>query len=319
MAQRAGRSRRQAGTQPALPRFAKNASVGGTSLRGVGFRGGAYTDLPGIVPLSGAVATEVNTPHVGFGQQTFYPAVIATPNYFDAFGGGQTRLLVTPAQHRSEGPTVNTTTLRKFHNVDVTLFYSSNVTAAALTSAPSIVDVTAVDNGADLILFDAHVSADPTAGIQGVWVTYTGFDSQCPASPAPKCWLPLDLEQDLSDPGHWTGSLEIPSGSSASDIRFMIQAVSGVGLVGRDDNRSAFFSIDQPASTPTPAATTDDPRRRGGVGRIRQPAHGWRDAVGRDAGGQPADPVLHRRPLSDGADGHRRARRDNNRHHRDPG
>jgi hypothetical protein len=241
--------------QPALPRFAENASVTGTSLRGVGFRGGAYTDIPGIVPLSGAVATEVNTPHVGFGSQTFYPAVIATPNYFDAFGGGQTRLLVTPAQHRSEGPTVNTTTLRKFRTVDVQLFYSNNLTAAALTSAPSIIDVTAVDGGGQ-IQFDARVSADPTAGIQGVWITYTGFDSQCPASPAPKCWLSLDLEEDASDPGHWTGSLAIPSGSSASDIRFMIQAVSGVGLVGRDDNRSAFFSIDQPASTATPATTT---------------------------------------------------------------
>ncbi len=234
--------------QPALPLFSDNASVSGASLRGVGFRGGAYTDIPGIIPLSGAVATEVNTPHPGFSSQTFFPAVIATPNYFESFGGGQTRLLVTPAQHRAEGPLNNTATLRKFSSVDVRLFYSGNTSAKALTSPPSIVDVTAVPNGTgNQILFDAHVSGDPAVGLQGVWITYTGF------APA---WSPLDLEQDPSNSGHWTGSLAIPSGKLASDIRFMIQAVNGVGLVGRDDNRAAYYSIEQQASIPTPATTT---------------------------------------------------------------
>ena len=46
--------------EPALPLVIKNVTVPNKVLRGVGFRGGTYTDTPGIVPLTGAATTEVH-------------------------------------------------------------------------------------------------------------------------------------------------------------------------------------------------------------------------------------------------------------------
>ena len=238
--------------EPALPviskevRVSTGTSVPGEVLRGVGFRGGEYTDFPGIVPLSGAPATELRTSHSAFGSPTFYPVQVATPNYFDAFHtGGATRLLVTPVQHRSEGLDVDTSTLRLYDNVDVSLFYSAERGAVAGTSSPSILDVTAsIGNSVD---FDVHVVGDPAAGIKGVWVTYTGFDN---------LWRSVDLALDPADATHWTGEVEVPSGHDPSEIQYVVQAVNGVGMVTLDSNDGALYQIASTPTTPPTNATT---------------------------------------------------------------
>ena len=112
---------------------------------------------------------------------------------------GDTRLLVTPAQHRSNGPGQNASTLRLFSQLDLQLFYSNNTQSAevsgetvqpALAAAPAIVDVSATESAPGTVDFDAHVVGDPAAGIQGVWITYTGFANT---------WQSIDLDQDPLD------------------------------------------------------------------------------------------------------------------------
>lgn len=82
--------------------------------------------------------------------------------------------------------------------------------------------------------FRVHVVGDPAAGIEGAWITYTGLD--------PTHWASLDLTQDTSDTTLWTGSLPL-NGGDPSALRFIAQAVNGVGLVTLDDNHGAYYSL----------------------------------------------------------------------------
>ena len=59
---------------PALPLEINDVSVAGQVLRGVGFRGGSFTDTTGVTPLTGAPATELNSPHSPFVSAAFFPA-----------------------------------------------------------------------------------------------------------------------------------------------------------------------------------------------------------------------------------------------------
>ena len=85
--------------------------------------------------------------------------------------------------------------------------------------------------------FSARVVGDPSAGIQTVFVTYTG-ESGSPFHPE---WESVDLAQVAGDSTLWTGSLTLPAGQQASAVRYLVQAVNGVGLVGIDDNQGSYF------------------------------------------------------------------------------
>ncbi len=237
--------------QPVLPLIVNNVTVSGQTLRGVGFMGGSYGDTGGVKPLVSVPATEQKGTQPGFSSPTFYPAGIASVSYFDALGNGATRLLVTPVQHKADSAT--TATRRVFSGLQLQLFYSSftgtkvvegQTFRPSLAAAPSIVDVTATESGQ--ITFDAHVSGDPSAGIQKVWVTYTGFDNT---------WTSLDLNVDPLDETHFTRTLPVPSGHTGSQLLFMIQAVSGTGLVSADTNDGAFYAI-SPTIPPVQGTTT---------------------------------------------------------------
>ncbi len=229
--------------EPALPLIVKNVNVPGMTLRGVGFVGGSYLDDPNIVPLSGSPTTELKSIHTPFASPVFYPSRLASPNYFDSLGGSATRLMVKPAQHRSNGIGEISSTLRRYSSVSFKLFYSSNIESRvvggqtltpALAAAPSIFDVSANESPAGTVRIDAFVVGDPSAGIQEVWTTYTGFDSE---------WHSVNLTRDPLDSTHWSGTVGVPGGHTASELRFMVQAVNGVGLVGLDDNLGAYHSV----------------------------------------------------------------------------
>jgi hypothetical protein len=51
------------------------------------------------------------------------------------------------------------------------------------------------------------------------------------------------LAQDPADSTHWTGTITVPGGHSASEARLMVQAVNGVGLVALDDNFGAYHKV----------------------------------------------------------------------------
>ena len=74
-------------------------------VRGVGFRGGQYTDTALQTPLDGAPGTELRGVHVPFSSDVFFPPRTGLVNYFGAYdGSGATdeQLKVTPAQYRSK-------------------------------------------------------------------------------------------------------------------------------------------------------------------------------------------------------------------------
>ncbi len=54
----------------------------------------------------------------------------------------------------------------------------------------------------------------------------------------------------------WTGTFVLPSGQAASDVRYIVQAVNGVGLVGLDNNLGDGYTPGVPVGASTPPATT---------------------------------------------------------------
>ena len=226
--------------EPAVPLESRNVSVAGKVLRGVGFRGGSYTDET-VIPLTGAPADpdkQIRGIHRGFGSPVFFPMRLSTLNYFDALSGGTTNLLVTPAQHRTTGAADGSAILRKYANLDLRFFYSAYTGNSAASGAPTITGVNAVVAGSNVTI-SAHAFGDPQAGIQQVWVTYTGHDAPGP-DPA---WTSVDLIQDTSDSTLWSKTLALPTALPGRSIDFLIQAVNGVGLVSLDDNAGRTYSI----------------------------------------------------------------------------
>ncbi|MGA8257925.1 MAG: hypothetical protein WB767_15255 [Nocardioides sp.] len=241
--------------QPALPLQSIDVSSAGFALRGVGFRGGTYADLPQVVPLTGAPATETHEVHTAFSSPVFFPRRLAFANTFGAIAGdGGTRLLVTPAQHRSDGPL--TSTLRRYSATDFQLFYSDNTQSygdnrPALAAPPEISNVRSTIDGSS-VQVSLNVVGDPSAGIQQVWLTRTAE-----AGPWYGGWTSLDLTQDTSDSTRWTGTLALPSGQNASDVRFIVQAVNGVGALTLDDNQGReYVPGTAPGLEPLPAGAT---------------------------------------------------------------
>ena len=232
--------------EPALPLAVQNVTPTDANivLRGVGFRGGTFTDST-VVPLTGAPTTELRGVHAPFVSPVFFPMRLATVNYFGALGGsGGTKLLVTPAQHRIADAALGTSTLRRYTSLDMRLFYSGNLTGAALSDAPSIVGVVAeaVPGGLD---FTAEVVGDPKAAIHTVWVTHTTGNGT---------WSSLDLVQQ-SDSRFWKAHL--PGG--AANVEFVIQAANGLGLVSLDDNRGAYYRLGGAQQAPTTLTLASPP------------------------------------------------------------
>ena len=112
--------------EPAIPLVSRDVSVPGQSLRGVGFRGGVWSEQP-VVPLTGAPTTELRGVHTPFVSTVNFPMRLATVNYLGAIGGGGgTVLNVTPAQHRVATVGDIQATLRSFDRLDYRLYYSND-------------------------------------------------------------------------------------------------------------------------------------------------------------------------------------------------
>ncbi len=288
--------------QPLLPLAVYNVSapggLAGGVLRGVGLRGASYADQSPIFPLTGAPATEVAGVRSVFRSMSFYPSKPWTVNYFanlaDAVGG-VTRLMLTPAQFKSSSPASLTGVLRTFASLDFRLYYSRDLSQAALAAPPSLAQVAAENVGGGNIQFRVHAT-DPLADVQAVWVTYTGI-----TGPLAGLWRSLDLQQDSREPALWTGRLPVGT-IPIGDLRYMVQAVNGVGLVTLATNNGEYFTpgVDpgNPATQPTPepddahaagAAQHQCVRLHGhGQGRVAAPSHGQgRVAEPRDAAARP--------------------------------
>ena len=222
--------------EPAIPLETRDVTVAGEVLRGVGFLGGSYADET-VIPLTGAPAdpqNQIRGIHRGFASPVFYPMRLSAPNYFGALvPGGTTNLLATPAQHRATGLNDGSAILRTYSNLNLRLFYSHYTGPSAASGPPTITGVNTVVASGN-VTFTAHVVGDPSAGIQQVWVTYTGHAN---------AWESVDLIQDPIDSTLWSKTMALPTALTGRSIEFMVQAVNGVGLVSLDDNVGRDYAV----------------------------------------------------------------------------
>jgi hypothetical protein len=242
--------------QPILPLVSANVTSpsAGYLLRGAGLRGGTYTETSGVTPLTAAPATELRGIHAPFFTDVLFPVEPWSVNSFDAIGGaGVTRLQVTPVQHVSDANPL-TSTRRQFSDMDFRLFYSNDLSAAALAAPPTITGVdSSLDAGTSVLTFKARAIGDPTAGIQAVWATWT----IPPEIGQQGTWQSVDLAQDAVDPSLWTGTAQLPAGADPGSVAFMMQAANGDGRVTLDANVGAYY---HPGSIPgAPTGTTTTP------------------------------------------------------------
>ncbi len=242
--------------EPILPLATYNVSVPDTVLRGVGFLGGTYADLANVIPHTGAPATEIRGVHAPFLSDVFFPVRIWNVNYLDALceGSGATRLLLMPSQFVSEAPGASAGVIRTFSDVNFRLFYSANAevygagtageNVPAFAGAPTIVQVSDEIVG-DQVNITVQVLGDPSAGMQDVWITYTVAGSGT--------WQSVFLTQNATDSSFWEGVLPL-NGSAPGDVRYLVQAVNGTGLVTMDANLGEFFIPGETFLAPDPDA-----------------------------------------------------------------
>ena len=246
--------------EPVLPLELRNVSVPNMVLRGIGFQGGSYADYS-VAPLTGAPTTEVRGVHPSFSTDVFFPIRMWNANYFDVLANpdtGITRLALTPGQFLSDGQDSYDGTLRVFDDMNFRLYYSANTEAyngniPSLASPPTISKVLATENSqTGNVDFQVYVVGDLAAGVQEVWVTYSGVES----SPFYGEWQSLVLSQNADDSRVWEGSLGL-NGASAGDVRYIVQAANGVGLVALNTNLGSYFTPDvDPADLPVSGAPT---------------------------------------------------------------
>ena len=144
-------------------------------------------------------------------------------------------------QYRAANVADGTSTQRKHSGMNLRLFYSGNVSQAALSDAPSIVAVDAQPDASG-VTFAVQVVGDPAAAIHQVWVTYTGDGTNA--------WTSLDLSQCVAPLPVVCGAKrrfarcgKVAFPTPPANIKYFVQAVNGVGLVARNDNFGAYLGI----------------------------------------------------------------------------
>lgn len=183
--------------------------------------------------------------HGTFATEVFFPARPWNLNQIGTLAalGGNTELHVFPAQFVSAAPGAATGTLRRFSQMRFTVFYSGQMSLAALANPPAV-NVVASTVAAGAITFAIDAAAAAEAGVQEVWVTYTGL----PGSPLYGSWQSLVLNPPAAATGigTWTGTLPLPAGADPGLVRFMVQAANGFGSVALNTNFGRYF---QPATS----------------------------------------------------------------------
>ena len=234
--------------EPVLPLQTEDVSVTGNTLRGVGWRGGLYTDQSGLTPLTGAPVTELSAPHPNFSTRTFFPSQPFTTNYFEALYGEDTFLNLIPAQYKSDSLGSVTGTFRKYGQMRFRLYYSNSTSEAAKSPPPAVKTVQTVYSS-PTVTFTVQVAGQASAGIEDVWVVYTAL-----RGPYHGEWKALDLSQVIAPPKRaatrdattlqtWQAALTLPQTQPAGDILFAVVAANGVGLVTLDTNAGAYYTV----------------------------------------------------------------------------
>jgi len=225
-------------------------------VRGIGFRGGFYEDDTGFIPFTGAPATETRGVHGIFSTPVFYPALPWSLNQIGLLCGtnGGSELNVFPTQFLSDGPLAPTGTLRRYSEMQFSTFYSPVKTSVALANPPAInvvASTVASTVVGSVIEFSIDAAATESVGVQEVWVTYTlqnytgapDRNTGSPGSPYYGAWQSLTLTKPTADSGigRWQGTLQLAPGVVATQVRFIVQAVNGIGSVTHSTNFGRYF------------------------------------------------------------------------------
>jgi hypothetical protein len=239
--------------EPLLPLLQDDITVAGRSAQGVVFLGGSYTDLLNRTPLVAAPATELHRPAPLFNSAGYFPAQFWLLNSYDTLydpAGGRTRLTTLPAQYRSNGPASEQGTLRRYDSLSFRLYYSGHGAGfygnGRVLAGPPVIARVASSVDGDTLSFEVQAVGDPAAGVQELFVTWTDGGGS---------WQSLPLTQSAVDTLRWSGSLSL-SGVDRAGFGYLVQAVSGVGLVAVDDNGGSYYGLTtDTAAQPTPLET----------------------------------------------------------------
>ncbi len=277
-------------SEPLFPLEVRNVTVLGSVLRGVGFRSATYEDESDLLPLVSSPATELSGPHTQFLSDILFPIRFWNVNYFDALCAASgspseaTRLFVMPSQFISRDTEDPFGTFRKFTGLTFRLFYNENSTTyqvtggqsqasitPALSAPPAILNVSDEVIDSDRVRIRVKVAGNPFAGIQEVWFTYTGVRGT-PGFHGR--WESLNLTQPdpQGDSTLWEGLLPL-NGALPGNLRYLVQAANGVGLVTLDTKLGAYYIPGGTSTLPARASTlTIEPPVSGSAVYSRQVA-----------------------------------------------
>ena len=157
-------------------------------LRGVGFRSGNYHDTNGLLPLTARRRWRARRPTPPSTPRRSSRSGWPRANYFGALGGERTHVAdphsgAVPQLPRGIDPTTGlspTTPSAPTSHLGFRLFYSgarartSTGTAGSRRSPDASPTSGAPSTPTAVIVFGVRATGDPSAGVQQVWVTWTG-------------------------------------------------------------------------------------------------------------------------------------------------
>ena len=274
---------------PILPRLTVNVeavAAAATTARGAAFVAADYTDESGFRPFIDVPATEVSGVHPSFVSPVFWPQQSSTlsslvgqqltitpfayrsspglaPSSLSPTGTGRT--LIPPAGSASPMYRV---------------YYSNRTVATDLAAAlagPVVIVSTrlsiptggTVTSATTATQVDVTVAGVTTAGLEDILVTYTSENSTDPlyrhwrscslidgrvdgpgtTASCAATGLPVTVTSDPSGSTFVRRYHGEVSGAAPSDIRLLIQGVTGTGLVSTDTNAGAYFRVVPPTTT----------------------------------------------------------------------
>ena len=241
---------------PVLPQTTDAVGVAGKALRGAVLLSADYADITPMLPFTDVATTEVRGAHAQYVTGVFTPV---RPFDLNQFAGAN--LITTPFQYRSTngGPTG---TGRKITSPSFRLYYSTLTDTRALAASPVVYNVELLPDSDPTkvrvnVLVGARgpISGTSALGVQDVYVTYTGE-----TGPLNGHWASVALTRVSATSGNGIGFAfqytgVIPRGTTpANDVRALVQAVGGNGLVTWASNDGAYYRI------VTETATASDPK-----------------------------------------------------------
>ena len=163
----------------------------------------------------------------------FVPAQVWRANYFDALppAAARTKLLVMPAQYRSDGAAPH---IRTYSNLHLSSSTARTRVNAAQAAAPAITNISGPRpfRRRRATTFQATVTGDPARA----------SSRSGSRTPATGTAAPTNGSRSISRPSRATRTSTparspLPSGSHSGNVRFIVQAVNGAGSSRRRQPR----------------------------------------------------------------------------------